>query len=158
VISPHRVQRETAANQTVMPHSPEPMFQTRPVSKYVWACLSLHSGSPVSPTEEAPLLAMQLGLASAAALHSGASQLRPEDPKWLHLRADRHTRGRPHAKLFQRRTTQSRVRGKANIDSPVLPCELEETRTTAVERPERRGVGPFLQPKTGFFDDMAFAE
>jgi hypothetical protein len=54
--------------------------------------------------------------------------------------------------------TQSRVRGKANIDSPVLPCELEETRTTAVERPERRGVGPFLQPKAGFFDDMAFAE
>jgi hypothetical protein len=129
VISPHRVLREMVANQTVMPHFPEPMFQTRPVSKYVWACLSLHSGSPVSPTEEAPLLAMQLGLASAAALHSGAWQPRPEDPKWLH-----QTSGQAHTWQATRRAvpaedhTQSRVRGKANIDSPVLPCEREETR------------------------------
>jgi len=56
-----------------------------------------------------------------------------------------------HAPLEQDVETARLCRGEANIDSPVPPCEREETRPTAVERPERQNAVEREGPTSSFW-------
>ncbi|KAF2624394.1 hypothetical protein BU25DRAFT_160759 [Macroventuria anomochaeta] len=115
--------------------------------------LSLHNGLPVSPTHEAPLSAMQLKSASAAAIHSGASQLHPVDSKWLVRWTTAPTRGRLLSNKDHGPRDSALDLGGSKYSQPCVTDEREETRTTAVERPER--CGERVQHR--FFDnDMDF--
>ena len=81
------------------------------------------------PNTQGSTSTMQLGLASAAAIRGGASQLQPAESKWLGQQTTASTRGRQYGLLLKRGPHTKQMLGEANIDSPVSPCEREETRT-----------------------------
>jgi hypothetical protein len=91
-------------------------------STYV-GILSLHSGSPVScrlAQHEAPLSTMQLGLASAAAIRSGASDLQPAGSDWLVSRTAAPTRGRQYELQFKREPPTKQAMGEGKYRQPCV--------------------------------------
>lgn len=77
--------------------------------------LSLHSGSPVSPTHEAPLKAMQLDVGECGQHFTVEPRdFQPADSKWLVCSTVAFTRGRTYGKLLKRgpHTGQKTGQGK----------------------------------------------
>ena len=72
---------------------------------------------------------MQLGLANAAAICSGASELQPAGFEWLVSRAAAPTRGRQYELQFKREPPTKQEMGEGKYRQSVSPCEREETCT-----------------------------